>query len=177
MAVLLQKLLRNVYGKPAWYVRKGYGSSITFEFGKPKLEVWQEALRTSKKAGRKYPRRLARVYGDWHLWIFCCDWVIRQDGRKVCHSDSENEKIEKACSMLNGQILTKVSVNSETATSEFQFDLGGLLRATPYRGEPLEMWSLRCPNGRYFKLRADGRYSYCSGNTPPEKLRWLPFSA
>lgn len=177
MPVHLQSILRKIYGNPAWGVRKGYGSSITFEFGKPKLEVRRRLIRPNQKAGIRHRQRLARVYGDWHLWIFCCNWEIRQDGRKLCHSESQDKKIERACSILNGQILTKVSVNSDAAISVFCFDLGGCLQTTPYRGVPLEMWSLRCPNNRYFAFRADGQYSYSSGNTAPNLKRWLRFIA
>src|SRR5207247_1676107 len=105
-----------------------------------------------------YLKRMAHVHGEWHLWIYCCHWEIRQDGRKTGHSESEDRKIDRACGILNGQILTKVIITPNTLQTDFYFDLGGHLRTKPYQGKPYEMWSIRCPNGRYFCLRADGKY-------------------
>ena len=173
---LLQQIFKKVYGKPSWNVHRGYGSSITFEFGKPKLEVLKKVFEPSKKSGRKYPHRYAQVHGEWHLWIFCCDWVFRQDGCKIGDSTSE-EKIDKVCSVLGGQKLTKFSVNLQNWQTDFHFDLGGLLQTKPYKDgdEPLEMWSLRRPDGRWFELRADGMFSHQSGKTPPDKKVWQPY--
>jgi len=174
---LLQQVFKKVYGKPAWRVHKGYGSSVTFEFGKPKLRISKKIL--LPKAGRKWPRypiRMAHVHGEWHLWIFCCHWEIRRDGRKIGHSESEDKKIDQACTFLNGQILKRVAVDPRSLRTDFFFDLGGHLRTRPYQGKPLEMWNIRCPNGRYFCLRADGEYKYQLGNTPFSEHRWLPFT-
>jgi hypothetical protein len=57
--------------------------------------------------------------------------------------------------------------------------LGGHLQTKPYKNEdkPLEMWSLRCPDGRWFELRADGKFSHQSGKTTPDKKVWKPFIA
>jgi hypothetical protein len=41
---LLQKIFKKLYGKPSWNVHRGYGSFVTFEFGKPKLEVLKNFL-------------------------------------------------------------------------------------------------------------------------------------
>jgi len=174
---LLQQVCKNLYGKPSWNVRRGYGSSITFEFGKPKLEVLKKVFEPSKKSGRKYPHRYAHVHGEWHLWIFCCDWIVQQEGRKVGDSTSE-KKIDQGCSVLGGQYLTKVVVNQKNWQTDFHFDLGGRLKTKPYKNEdePLEMWSLRCPDGRWFELRADGKFSHQSGKTPSDKKVWKPFT-
>lgn len=173
---LLHQIFKKVYGKPAWQVHKGYGSFITFEFGKPQLRVSKEVLRP--RAGRKwpkYPKRMVRVHGEWHLWIYCCDWEIRQNDRKIGHSESNDKKIDRACAVLNGQILTKVVVTPHTLQTDFFFDLGGHLRTTPYQGKPYEMWNIRCPNGRYFCIRSDGKYTYRPGNTRRNEKHWLPF--
>jgi hypothetical protein len=175
-ANLVQRIFKRVYGRPSWRVRKGVGSSITFEFGKPSLKVLGKVLQPNKKTGRKYPRRMAHMRADWHLWIYCCDWEIRQDGRRICHSESADKRIEQACTILDGQILTKVTVTPRTLQTDFHFDLGGHLRTTPYQGKPMEMWNIRCPNGRYFCIRADGKYTYEPGNTPFHSKRWLPLS-
>jgi len=174
---ILQQIIKKVYGKPSWNVHRGYGSSITFEFGEPTLEIFKKVREPNAKSGRQYPYRYARVHGEWHLWIFCCDWVIRQDGRKVGDSTSIG-KIDRGCSVLGGQYLTSVSVSPKNWQTDFHFDLGGTLQTKPYKkdDEPSEMWCLRCPDGRWFAIRADGKFSHHSGKTPPDKKNWQPFT-
>jgi len=172
MPRVLQKLLRRVCGKPAWLVRKGYGSLVKFEFGKPRLKIGKNVLKPKRKAGRKYPPRPAYVHGAWTLTIYCCRREIRQIRQKLCHSESSDKRMERACGVLNGQILTGVTVKPGCFETEFHFDLGGLLRTRPYKGESMEMWYLRCPTGRYLGLRSDGTYCYCPGDTKPEEIHW-----
>jgi hypothetical protein len=174
-AKLLQQIFKKLYGKPSWNVQRGWGSFITFDFGKPRLEVLKKVFKPGKR--RKYPQRYAYIHGEWHLWIYCCDWVIRQDGRKVGDSTS-NEKIDRGCLVLGGQYLTKVVVNPKNWQTDFYFDLGGHLQTKPYKkeDEPSKTWKLGCPDGKWFLLRADGKYSYRSGKTPPDKQVWQPFT-
>lgn len=174
---LLQKIVKRISDKPSWLVRRLFGSTISFEFGKPKLCISETVYKPNKKAGSKHPRRLAYVSGGWHLEIFCCDWEIRQADKKIGDSKSI-EKIDRGCSVLNGQILTKVAANPKTRQTDFYFDLGGHLRAKPYKieDEPSEMWSIRSNNGFFFIFRSDGKYSYQRGDTAPQELRWLAFT-
>jgi hypothetical protein len=174
---LLQQILKKVYGKPSWLVRQRFGASLALEFGKPKLNVWKKVLQPTKK-GRKYPRRIATIHGDWHLCTFCCDWEIRQSKRKICNSNSQAEKIDQGCTILDGQILTKAVVNSKNLVTDFYFDLGGHLQTKPYKkeDEPSSMWDLFCPNRRVFSLRSDGHYSYQRGDKPVAEKCWLPFT-
>ena len=171
---LLQQIFKKLYGKPSWNVHGGWGSFITFDFGNPKLEVLKKVFKPSKR--RKYPQRYAHVHGEWNLWILCCDWVIQQDGRKVGNSTSK-EKIDRGCLVLGGQYLTGISVNPRNGQTDFYFDLGGHLQTKSYKSgdESLEMWNLRCPDGRWLALRDDGKFSHQSGNTPPDKTIWQPF--
>ena len=173
---LLQQILKKVYGKPSWGVHKSDGSIITFEFGKPKLIVWRKVLQPTNK-GRNYSRRIVRVHGDWNLWIYDCDWEIRQSNSKICDSNSLAEKINRGCAILDGQILTNVVVSPKNMVTDFHFDLGGHLQTKPYKkeDEPSSMWDLFCPNGRVFSLKSDGNYSYDSGKTPGDKVRCKPF--
>jgi hypothetical protein len=174
---LLQKIFKKVYGKPSWLVRQRFGASLTFEFGKPTLNVWKKVLQPTEK-GRKYPRRIATVHGDWHLCTFCCDWEIRQGKRKICNSNSQRAKIDQGCAILDGQILTKAVVNPKNLVTDFYFDLGGHLQTKPYKkeDEPSSMWDLFCPNRRVFSLRSNGHYSYQLGDKPVAEKCWLPFT-
>ena len=175
---LLQQIFKKVYGKPSWRVQKSDGSTISFEFGKPKLKVSEKVIQPNPKTGRKYPKRRVTIYGDWNLWVFDCDWEIRQGDSKICDSNSQAEKISQGCTILDGQMLNEVVVHPKTLTTDFYFDLGGHLKTKPCKNEdePSSMWDLFCPNKRVFSLRSDGNYSYQDGETPGNKLRWLPFT-
>jgi hypothetical protein len=172
---LLQRIFKKVYGKPSWDVHKSDYSIILFQFGKPKLNIWRKVIQPTK--GRNYPRRRVRVHGDWRLWIWGCDWEIRQSNGKICNSNSPYEKINRGCAILDGQILTNVVVSPKNLVTDFHFDLGGHLQTKPYKKEDESdsMWSLFCPNGHVFSLKSDGNYSYASGKTPGDKVRCKPF--
>jgi hypothetical protein len=176
-AKLLQQIFKSVYGKPSWRVRRRFGPSVLLEFGKPKLEIWEKVLQPTKTV-RKFPKRMIKVYGDWHLTTFDCDWEIRQNNYKICDSRSKIEAIDQRCEILDGQILTKVIVHPKTFITDFYFDLGAHIQTKPCKnkGEPSSMWDLFCPNGRVFSLKSDGNYSYQSGKTPGDKTRCSPFT-
>jgi hypothetical protein len=176
-AKLLRQIFKDVYGKPSWRVRRRFGPSVLMEFGNPKIQVWEKVLQPTTK-GRKFPKRIVKVYGDWHLTSFDCDWEIRQNNYIICNSHSKTEAIDQGCDILDGQILTKVFVHPKNFITDFYFDLGGHLKTKPYKkqDEPSDMWNLFCPNKRVFSLRSDGTYSYQSGKTPYAKMRYLPFS-
>ena len=172
---LLQQIFKKVYGKPSWQVRRRFGPSILLEFGKPKLEIWEKVLQP-KKTGRKFPKRIIKVYGEWHLMTFDCDWEIWQSNEKICTSRSKVETIDRGCEILDGQILAKVVVHP-TFVTDFVFDLGGHLQTKAFKNEEesSSMWDLFCPNGRVFSLESDGNYSYESGEIPGDKVRYSPF--
>jgi hypothetical protein len=175
-AKLLKQIFKKVYGKPSWNAHRVYGSIIAFEFGKPKLEVLKKVFYPNKKSVRKYPRRMVTVHGEWSLTIYCCVWEIRQGNQKICSTKSRIEKIGQGCSILDGQILTKVTVDPKTLRTDFYFDLGGHLQAVPWKNEskPYEIWWLRCSNRYFYSLRSDGKYSY-NLSAPPNEKKWIQF--
>ena len=72
------------YGHPCWNVKPGVGGFLTMEFGNPTLPV-HALLPTAQAEG--VPRRGAVVHGEWHLWVYCCEWVVRTDGKEIGHSN------------------------------------------------------------------------------------------
>jgi len=120
-------------------------------------------------------RRLITVRGDWHLWIYCCDWAVFKGARLIGDSES-NRRIDRAAHFLNGQKLLKASVMPRGMRSVFEFDLGGRLETKPF-DRTREQWLLYEPNGNVLAIRADRKYSYGSGNRHPTKQRWLTVDA
>lgn len=174
---LLQRIFQKVYGNPSWLVRQRSGPSIVMEFGKPKLHIWECLLKPWEK-GRRRLMRVVRARGNWSLTTFSSDWCIWQRNRKICDSHSNMDRINRGCNMLDGQILTKTVVRPKTLATDFYFDLGGHMQATPHQNqdEPSSLWDLFCPNGRVFSLKSDGNYSYCSGKLSFDKVRRVPFT-
>ncbi|OYW97252.1 MAG: hypothetical protein B7Z14_18215, partial [Bosea sp. 32-68-6] len=107
-------------GLPCWNVRKGRGSFLTFEFGDPALEVREPIAPTTTASGKimaSWRRRTVRPIGEWHLWIYCCNWRCSARGSEIAHSESEDEKIEAAAAELDGQRLRSVRVDPIKGTS------------------------------------------------------------
>jgi hypothetical protein len=171
----IEATFRPLYGKPCWNAEKGYSSFLTFEFGQPHLEVLERVMerpvRFSARVKRTLRSRYAHVHGDWHLWIYCCAWSIRLDGWRAAHSESTDHRIERAVAALNGQALTRVSVNPDDSSTVFEFDLGGTLATRPYDAAS-EQWKLYEPAGTVFLLGTRGRYRRVRGDAAPTRPRW-----
>jgi hypothetical protein len=121
---------------PCWNVRQGYGSFVTLEFGQPHQEVHR--VRTPKTGPARYPHRVVVIRGDWHLWIYCCDWRMKYLEESLATSESDAETIASACRRINGQCFTGFRANPAEGKSCFTFDLGGALETWPYDEENSE---------------------------------------
>lgn len=155
-------------GLPAWGVKQGHGSFLTFEFGEPTLHIEE---RNSPKRGFS---RSVYVRGQWYLWIYCCHWRIFQDGTELAWSENDDNVIARATATLSGQKLIGIGVTPDDGRSVFTFDLGGTLETWPYGDDPsTEQWIVMTDT-EAFEYRADGAYSCGPSNTPPNRVRWLP---
>lgn len=164
----LNTFIGSMLGLPAWGVKQGHGSFLTFEFGEPKLEDEE------RHSADKGLRRSAYVHGQWHLWIYCCHWRAIQDGAQLASSDDADTLIGRATATLNGQKLIDVRVAPDEGRSNFTFDLGGSLETWPYGDDSTdEQWTIHT-DIEAFAYRADGLYSCGPSNTPPDLERWLP---
>jgi len=160
----------GVVGKRAWLVRKGYGSFLTMEFGEPHLEV-REPIPGSLARGLRRPS--VTVRGDWHLWVYCCEWTITEGGAQLAHSESDDREIERVAHLLNGLTLLAVDVDPVTAKARFRFELETEL-TTATIGPEYECWMLYAPDGRVFALRGDASYSIGPGDVTPADQTWVP---
>jgi hypothetical protein len=178
---IIDDVFTPIYGKPCWQAQQGYGSFLTFEFGEPHLcilEPRQPRKPVSARVEKLLGRRLVTVRGDWHLWIYLCDWRILSRGQVLADNNSKRRVIRRATSELNGQALVRLTVN-ESLVSIFEFDLGGRLEAVPNTKayeKTDDLWLLFEPSGHVFTLRADGQCCRMPGDTPPDKGEWRPLS-
>jgi hypothetical protein len=171
--MIFDELFSQIYGMFCWDAEKGYGSFLTFEFGEPHLDIWD---RYRSKDGIREKIRGVAIHGDWHLWIYVCDWEIYWHDTLKANSQSASQDIIRAMGRLNGQCLTHVEVHPSCATT-FVFELGDRLETMPnvtIYGQDSEQWLLYEHSGKVFTLRADQMYSYKPGNTPKNDESWHP---
>lgn len=166
--VPLETFVRPMLDLPAWNVKQGYGSFLTFDFGEPKLEVRE------RHTAEKKLRRSAHVQGQWHLWIYCCHWRVLQDGTQVAWSEDPNDLIDRATATLDGQKLLGVGVSPDDGRSTFTFDLGSLLETWPYGEDATDEQWIILTDAEAFTYRADGTYACGPSTAPPDLERWLP---
>jgi hypothetical protein len=117
-------------------------------------------------------RRRVRVHGEWHLWIYCCDWEVLSGSKRI-GDRSTKPKIHRAAQFLNGQKLIRFSISPRRVRCVFEFDLGAILKTRPYDKEG-EQWLLYEPSHKVLSLRADGRYRYMRSDVPEDQGRWKP---
>ncbi|MGH9530123.1 MAG: hypothetical protein ACRD2S_09430, partial [Terriglobales bacterium] len=74
-------------GQGTWGSSLGYGSFITIEFG---------------------PKRLfnRHYHGEWHLWLYLCEWRLTSGGRVLAHSESKRHIMQVAIDNINGEQLS-----------------------------------------------------------------------
>ena len=169
--MLVEDIFSPIYGKFCWNAQKGFGSFITFDFGEPLLNI-NETDRV--RNGVKEHIRRVHVRGDWHLWIYLCDWTIVTQGKIIATETSKTRDIHRATYRLNGQILVRVEIQADSSTI-FSFELGDQLITKPNQeayGVESEQWLFYEPSGLVFTLRADRKYSYHHGSTLPKDQVW-----
>ncbi len=173
---VFESAFKKLYGKPCWGVRKGYGSSLQFNFGKPYLEIREPIIadrKSSQRVREVLARRSAAVRGDWLLWIYICDWEILRKGKRFLKSSSPEERIERVVGLLDGEKLVRFTLVPRGLHCIFEFDLGSVLKTKPYNRSH-EQWLLYEPTGKVLTIRADKRYSHEPSNRPEIETNWKP---
>jgi len=173
---LLARAFRPLNERPCWSVQRGHGTFLTFEFGKPHLvvrEPIQASPGVSPRVRRLLARRSVRPKGQWHLWIYCCTWEVR-DGQRRIGDWSSSRSIERAARYLSGQKLISVTIPYRGVRTAFNFDLGGCLETAPY-DRSSEQWMFYEPNGNVLTVRAGRRYSYEPAHTAGADTQWRRF--
>jgi hypothetical protein len=177
---VVQTAFKPIIGLPAWNVKVGHGSFLTLEFGDPRLSV-REPIQIDPKESisprirKAFQQRLVTVHGDWHLWIYCCNWAITENKRLIGHSESSRKQMDRAAELLDGQQLISVQVKPDRMACRFKFDLGGCLMTSPYEDhKDMEQWFLYEPASRVLTVRDDGRYMHSRNELQPSERRWRP---
>jgi hypothetical protein len=132
------------------------------EFGEPYLEVrepMEPSIEVSERTRRILLRRNVAVHGEWHLWIYCCNWRLYTGKRLMGHAalDSRSRRpIQRAARELDGQEIVKVELDVSRGASTFHFDLESRLETEPYEGG--EQWMFFRPES-VISYWADGTFT------------------
>jgi hypothetical protein len=168
-----------ILGLPSWLVAKGHGSFVTLQFGEPQLVIREPRMQPLFIDGgpSRARTRFVHIRGQWHLWIYCCEWSLTLNGVQIAHCESDDVTIARALRVLNGQALTSVESSSADGSSTFAFDLGCVLRTHPapkgtYSEKPVEQWMLFQPSGDVLTVRGDGQYLVRDGRQPNDDNGW-----
>lgn len=179
----IAEFLAPLLGMPSWLVQRGYGSFVTMEFGAPEVHVGDAHVRKTYIDGApdKSAQRLSYVDGQWHLWVYCCDWSLSLAGAPLAHSESCGTVIRRALHVLNGQKLAGVDIEPAGGSTRFSFDLGCSLDTRPappgcYEDEPVEQWKLYLRSGAVLVVRGDGSYGIGDRRQSLADWHWLPIS-
>ena len=173
----LRRAFAPLIGLAAWSVRKGHGSFLTLEFGAPHLEIREPIVArhsTSERVRKSLARRRVRPAGEWHLWIYCCNWRAWSEGVEIACSESPDDKIIAAADDLDGQFLTGVTAEPKKGTSKFTFDQGSFLETWPWDDDNTEQWMLYMNTDEVFIYCADGCYQICPKSGNHDDLGWRP---
>jgi hypothetical protein len=135
----IEDLFRSLAGQKAWAAKIGWGSFVTIEFG---------------------PRRLQHhhYHGDWHLWLYQCDWNLKSKTHELANSESKRGLMQAAIDNLNGLELEGIVFDAQQMSTEFVFQGNLRLRCQRYPdAQPNEeCWMLFLPDKRVASLVADG---------------------
>lgn len=135
----IRDLFQPVIGQRAWGGKVGWGSFVTIEFGAKHLEDHH-------------------FHGDWHLWLYQCDWELRSGERLLAHSESKKRIMQLAVDNLNEVELTDFSFDARQMVSTLTFGRQLRLTCKPYSDATADedCWMLFMPDRQVASLRASG---------------------
>lgn len=146
-------------GQVVWQVRRGHGSFLTMEFGKPHLVVREPIVPSqsgSDRVQRILRRRHVDVTGDWHLWIEYGGWGISTANGVLTSDDPAGSPSDECIRDLEGQRLVSVVAGRRGHSCAFGFDLGGKLEIWPSAEITEDQWSLYSWHGDIVAFSNDG---------------------
>lgn len=135
----IENLFQPLLGQKAWGGKVGWGSFVTVEFG-------------AKHLGDRH------FHGDWHLWLYQCDWELRSGERLLANSESKKRIMRLAVDNLNQAELTDFSFDARQMLSTLTFDRQLHLSCKPYPDATPneECWILFMPDRQVASLRGSG---------------------
>lgn len=148
----IQDLFRPLLRQKAWGAKVGWGSFVTIEFGSKRLQHHH-------------------YHGDWHLWLYQCDWTLKSQSHEMANSESRKGLMQTAIDNLNDRELLDICFDEQHISTEFLFEGNLRLRCQPYPdAEPNEQyWMFFMPDQQVVSLEAQGLRYEPASDTPGKK--------
>jgi hypothetical protein len=127
--------IQKLIGKSPWKVWKGFGSFLTFEFGRKRKDADGQSR------------------GEFCLWIYMAGWQLKKGKKQIAHSESPDGVIIECVALLVGRRLDAVSLSTivdksgDHYSARFWFEGGFSLQAFMCdRREPSSIFMLFTPD-------------------------------
>jgi hypothetical protein len=147
-------LIRALIGKSPWGLRRGVGTFLTMEFGAPEND-------SSGKV----------VHGEWHLWLYNCNWRIEARDTVLVSSEYESTTIDLALPRLELDSIRQAEVSNPSLNLSLHFSSGvRLLTISSSAGHDQEQWMLFMPDGNCLTTFGDGSFEIKDRNEPRPRV-------
>ena len=164
---MFERHFRPLCNLPCWGVQWEPQVNLSMHFGQPHLEIREprRSSAASEAVRLSFAHRGVSVRGKWWLWLHCSRWTLQVRGLEPVRSSGASTRIRRALRLLNGQSLTRTTVDSTNGRTTFEFDLGATLKARALDDSvAADIWSLYKPDGRVLSVRGDGTFSLDRGD-------------
>jgi hypothetical protein len=175
----VHETFEKLIGLHCWDVYYNKHLNLSMSFGDPIMRIREPEKVKSTNAGFRLRRahRLVTIRGEWWFWLLSASWKLSVKGYGKITDISPLKQMRRGLALLDGQILTGVSINPRTSATEMIFDLGAKLSIRRLSAQDdSDIWSLYQPNGHVLSVRADGKYHDDPGKTAPNQIEWKPIA-
>lgn len=146
----IYKITNQLINLRPWKVELGYGSFVTFEFGK-------------LLSNRRSPR------SEWLLWIYMAPWEIRKDSKLLVSSQEKREQIISHLGMFQERKLERITIKNNFST-EFSYEGNCLFKTLPLLkimdDDDDINWKLFTPDEMVLSIGYGKCLKYVPGNMP-----------
>lgn len=152
---LAKNLFQKIAGIKPTRVKLGHGSFITIDFGRD----IPEQVKTRNGLVTKY-------FGEWHLWIYMCDWRIDKDKKPFVGCEDTREKIESSLPELAERELKGVEILNNAFDAKLTFGNNIELHLFSFYTQDEKQWMLFTPENKVFIAGPNSEWSYHDSDKP-----------
>jgi hypothetical protein len=137
-------IVRTLIRQRPWRLKLGVGSFVTIEFGKPEAN----------------PSGLVR-HGEWHLWLYMCNWKLKRTGKALADSQGDRTSIESVFQNLELGSVKEVRIPRSSVDLQIEFDSGvNLWTTSTSKRDKVEQWMLFTPERKCLSAFGNQSYEY-----------------
>ena len=147
----IKEIVHSLVGQVSWEAKLGYGSFLTFNFGK-----------------LLPPDKRSLVIGEWHLWIRYCAWRIETDIEVIAGSEDEDDALlDKNVKRLQNVPIVKFDITKPALETTIHFSNALRLRLFPVYStleSEADNWLLFTPDEKVLKVGPGANWSHQKSN-------------